>query len=94
MAWKDGFVIEYAPRKKKRRKKREKTPKSTQRGAGSSTKPKGALAVGKWVESPKHGKGKVVAVDGKWISVEYTRTSMRKRYDLADALDSGKLRRL
>ena len=94
MAWKDGFVIEYAPRKKKRRKKHKKTPKSTQRVAGGSTKPKGALTVGKWVESPEHGKGKIVAIDGKWISVEYTRTATRKRYDLAAALESGKLRRL
>lgn len=97
MAWKDGFVIEYAPRKKKPRKKRKKTARETQHSSAGTRKPKtgsGSITVGKWVESPEYGKGKIVAVDGKWASVEYTMTSTRKRYDMARALASGKLRRI
>ena len=92
MAWKDGFVIEYVPRKRKRK----KTIKSMQQSAIGTRKSRGPLTVDKWVESPERGKGKVFAIDGEWVSVEYTKTSTRKRYNLGGrtALESGKLRRL
>ena len=97
MAWKDGFVIEYVPRKKKRKRKRKSKAKSASQfsnAAREEKKERRALAVGNWVESPKHGKGKVAAIDGQWISVEFTKISMRKKYDMTASFANGNLRRL
>ena len=49
------------------------------------------LGIGTKVTNPTYGKGKVVGVEDKWVTVAFAKDGKRIRFDIVKALTAGKL---